>query len=185
MLSFFLDSSQTTCKIIKQNFQKVLDDQYRQKWQTSMSESSRFKVLNTVSNSYTISNYLVQIKNPVIRKIFTRLRIDMNVLRDCKARCQGNRNTIQISPNCLLCDQGIENVQHFLLECSNTELMQYREDMFTKVNDCLPGFSELPHEGKMATILDFNRLDKDSPAINVICSKVEKMYTYRYNLNID
>ena len=53
------------------------------------------------------------------------------------------------------------------------------------MEDLKSEFSELPHESKMATILDFNRLDKDSPAINVICSKVEKMYTYRYNLNID
>ena len=137
LLAYLLNSSRYTNEDMKETYQKRLDDQYIQKWLVSLAESSRFKILKTIGYSdYSIRKYLLYIKNPSIRKIFTRLRIDMNILGECQNRHRRNSNSESNHLSCLLCGQGIENVSHFILECSNNYLKQLREEMCSKLR-CL------------------------------------------------
>ena len=55
-------------------------------------------------------SYIYKIRNPCIRKIFTRLRIDMKVLSTCRI----NKT---IAPACPLCSRELESVLHFVLKC--------------------------------------------------------------------
>ena len=54
-----------------------------QNWQASVSSSSRLQVLSELkTEDYKISKYVLDIRGPLIRKTFTRLRIDLNVLQE-------------------------------------------------------------------------------------------------------
>ena len=100
---------------IKEIFLNRLNDQYTQTWYNSISNSKRFKTLTDLYNgSYKMNNYLLKIHNPSFRKIFTRLRIDMNVLQDCLNRKNGSNNT---NAPCPLCKQGNEDITHFIFDC--------------------------------------------------------------------
>ena len=61
------------------------NDEYVQQQNTIISESKRFKIIKELQNGncYKISNYLLIVKNSCIRKVITRLRIDMNNLNEC------------------------------------------------------------------------------------------------------
>ena len=48
--------------------------------------SSRFRVLSSLKDGVELSSYITQIRNPDIRQIFTRLRIDLNFLVTCKTK---------------------------------------------------------------------------------------------------
>ena len=56
-----------------------------------------------------MSPYLTHIRNPNIRNIFTRLRIDLNCLATCKT--QGNFSM------CPMCKLEPETVEHFIIKC--------------------------------------------------------------------
>ena len=55
-------------------------------------------------------SYIFKIRNPCIRKIFTLLRIDMNVLSTCRI----NKTIV---PACPLCSGEPESVLHFVFNC--------------------------------------------------------------------
>ena len=64
-----------------------LNHQFMQEWKSNVMSSKRFTLLSTLFNRYEMGIYLTVIKNPDIRNIHTRLRIDMNGLptsRNCK-----------------------------------------------------------------------------------------------------
>ena len=60
------------------------NDQYRQNLLWFIKTSSRFRVLSSLKDGVEMSPYITQIRNPDIRQIFTRLRIDLNCLVKCK-----------------------------------------------------------------------------------------------------
>ena len=85
---------------ICENFHKVykqrLDDQFVQEWKSNVLSSKQFTILSTLFNRYEMNTYLSVVNSPDNR-IYTRLRIDMNVSsmsRSCK----------NIKDLCLLCD---------------------------------------------------------------------------------
>ena len=63
----------------------ITNDEYVQQQNTIISESKQFKIIKELQNGncYKISNYLLIVKNSCIRKVITRLRIDMNNLNEC------------------------------------------------------------------------------------------------------
>ena len=63
-----------------------LNNQYTQNWHASVSSSSRQVLSELKTEDYNISKYLLDIRDPLIRKTFTRLRIDLNVLKECNSR---------------------------------------------------------------------------------------------------
>ena len=68
-------------------------------------------ILSALKDDVHISIYLICIRNPFIRLIFTRLRIDMN----CLAKCKTKKNSTQGRTVCLLCTQGSETVEHWIV----------------------------------------------------------------------
>jgi len=90
------------------HFVERLNDQFKQTWKGKIQESSRFKFLNECKEEFKQSQYLTIIKNHEIRNIFTRLRVDMNILSSCKYR---------ELPCCPICKSGPENLEHFVLHC--------------------------------------------------------------------
>ena len=91
-------------------FVQRLNDQFQQSWKSNMRASSRFMHLNQCKNEYERSTYLSVIKNHEVRNIFTRLRVDMNVLTTCKYRQPS-------APVCPMCQSGVEDLVHFILFC--------------------------------------------------------------------
>ena len=61
-------------------FKTRLDDQFKQERKGKLLSSSRFDTLKYFIEDDRQESYIYKIRNPCIRKIFTRLRIDMNVL---------------------------------------------------------------------------------------------------------
>ncbi len=110
-------------------FLERLNEQHVQNWHARIEQSSRFEELNILNeNSYTKkSKYLHCINGPTDRKIFTRLRIDMNILGMCQGRFKKQERTQRKCPFC----NKIDTVSHFLLECK-----QYETERVTFASEC-------------------------------------------------
>ena len=61
-------------------FRLRLNDQFIQRWYNFINTSSHFVTLRELSDDFKLPVYINVIKNPSIRLLFTRLRIDINVL---------------------------------------------------------------------------------------------------------
>ena len=61
-------------------FRLRLNDQFIQRWYNFINTSSRFVTLRELSDDFKLPVYINVIKNPSKRLLFTRLRIDINVL---------------------------------------------------------------------------------------------------------
>ena len=72
--------------------------------------SSRFVTLRELSDDFKLPVYINVIKNPSIRLLFTRLRIDMNVL----STSRGSKKRKDLCP---LCSDEAEDVYRFVLRC--------------------------------------------------------------------
>ena len=68
---------------VNSNFHLVLkqrlNDQYIQSWRSKIGNSSRFTLLKKLKTTFDRSVYIDRVRNPVVRLVLTRLRIDMNV----------------------------------------------------------------------------------------------------------
>ena len=60
-------------------FRLRLDDQFIQRWYNFITTSGRFVILRELSDDFKLPVYINVSKNPSIRLLFTRLRIDINV----------------------------------------------------------------------------------------------------------
>ena len=92
----------------------------------------RFKIFKELQNGncYKVSNYLLIVKNPCIRKVISRLRINMNNLNECI-----NRQIPAIDKMCEHCNMS-EDVEHFLFTCEKfTTIRQLFYDKVSPYND--------------------------------------------------
>ena len=102
---------------VKSTYLNRLDEQYTQNLQALVSSSSRLQVLYELkTEDYSISKYLLDIRDPLIRKTFTMLRTDLNILHECKSR---QNTTNSNNATCSLCNSSNETVLHFLNECND------------------------------------------------------------------
>ena len=157
-------------------FKQRLYDQYMQCWQSNLEQSKRFTVLNQLKCTFNKSTYLSIIKSPSIRNIFTRLRIDMNMLQTCKTK------TLQNNLNCPYCTHSVETVSHFILYCSHYSLQ--REALLGTLNENVFNFRNLCEKEKLKVILDLdtNKITKNvSCTISAILKYVSKSYLDRLN----
>ena len=90
-------------------FRERLNDQHVQNWNTKLLEFNRFKSLQKLHNDYKNENYIKLIRDPEVREMYTRLRIDMNILSTSKSQ-----GTLQLEL-CPICKEETESVGHFLL----------------------------------------------------------------------
>ena len=91
-------------------FRLRLNDQFIQRWYNFINTSSRFVTLRELSDDFKLPVYINVIKNPSIRPLFTRLRIDINVL----STSRGSQKRKDLCP---LCSVEAEDVSHFILRC--------------------------------------------------------------------
>lgn len=109
-------------KTIAPKVQSRLNDQFEQYWFANIRESNRFTILSDLRQTYESSNYLNQIKDTETRTIITRLRVDQNILEECKGRQKGIARELRMCP---VCKNQTESVGHFLLYCPmNSEARQ-------------------------------------------------------------
>ena len=97
---------------IAPNFGKIfvqrLNDQFQETWKSNMHASSRFVYLNQCKNVYERSAYLSVMKTHEIRNIFTRLRVDINILASSRYRQPS-------APVCPLCQTGVEDILYWFV----------------------------------------------------------------------
>ena len=110
-------------------FKCRLDDQFKQDWSAKIN-SSRFEVLKCFKTNFVRSKYLDIIRCPDIRQIFTRLRVDMNVLATSKVN-------VSVSNTCPVCTR-VEHVTHFILECPYFK--QDRDKFVSEIRHVSPNF---------------------------------------------
>ena len=91
-------------------FKLQADDQFNQSMIGKLQSSSRFTTLKEISDNRGNDSYIHIIRNPRIRNIFLRLRIDMNILSTF-------RSSKNILSSCPLCSREPETVKHFILKC--------------------------------------------------------------------
>ena len=162
----FLDPAPVTPNFGK-TFVQRLNDQFQQSWKSNMRASSRFMYLNQCKNEYERSTYLSVIKNHEVRNIFTRLRVDMNVLATCKYRQPS-------APDCPMCQSGVEDLEHFILFCPTW--LHLRNEFLKSVRVFSPSLATASNLEKMNYILD---LQCPSEAINYCCAFVKRIYQGR------
>ena len=92
-------------------FRERLDTHHIQNWNTRLSESNRLKTLRLLHHEYKPQKYIRIIRNPEIREIYTRMRIDLNILSTSKAQGSNQQDV------CPICNESCESVGHFLLDC--------------------------------------------------------------------
>ena len=151
-------------------FRERLNDQHVQNFNTKLSESNRFISLQILHNDYSISNYIKVIKNPEIREIYTRLRIDMNILSTSKSR---GSDQMEVCP---LCKSAPESVGHFLFTCE--KYCDIRNDFCRSLSahHNSSHFKDLPLNDKMRFILN---IDCPTEVVGKCCNFVYTMYNAR------
>ena len=153
-------------------FKLRLYDQYRQDFFSKINNSNRFDILSSLKTDYKRSDYIDKIKSPDIRQIFTRLRIDNNILNTCKFRF--NQSTSKL---CKTCRNATEGVRHFLLDC---DYYKEKRDMFFKVvSNSYYNFVQLSADQKLRFILN---LDCPDNLQGPCCKFIHDIYSTRQNL---
>ena len=71
-------------------FKLRLNDQNVQNWRSKLDTSSRFTILKLLDQNYSMAEYVKKVTNPSARGVFTRLRIDMNILLTSKVSDNSN-----------------------------------------------------------------------------------------------
>ena len=149
-------------------FRRRLNDQHVQNWSSKIQNSNRFTTLQKLENNYEMKQYVTKVKDPNVREIFTRLRIDMNLLNTSKS------NREQQNDICSFCNVESETVGHFLLRCSKYQ--NIRTQTFNTLTSHEPDFEHLNENDKLSYILDLRCSDIN---IGVCCNFVSKIYTQR------
>jgi hypothetical protein len=131
-------------------FKQRLDDQYVQKWFSTMTKSNRFDVLANIKTTYEMSNHLKNIKNPDIRNTISRLRVDLKKLEICQGTKKGIPKDQRFCPKC---SPQVETVQHFLLHCRAYD--EKRAQLYCKLKQCgLTNIETMPDGQKIRLLLD-------------------------------
>ena len=145
-----------------------MNDQFSQNVLSKIGNSDRLPVLNEIGLSNKFKDYLSRIRNPDIRTIFTKFRIDMNDLNTCRYRLKKC-----ISPKCDVCPSEDEDVKHVLFMCSKYNLI--RKSFYDDICNRIPHFMELPVTEKMKIVLNMKYSHLDGR----ICKYVYDVHKFR------
>ena len=135
-----------------------------------MHASSLFVYLNQCKNVYERSTCLSVIKIHEIRNIFSRLRVDMNILASCRYRQPA-------TPVCPMCQTGVEDIEHFILACPTWHHL--RSEFFRSVQVFSSSLAMASNLKNLKYILD---LTCPSETISHCCVYVKRIYEGRQKL---
>ena len=158
----------------KDTFHKVLrerlNDQHIQKLNAKLNESNRFKTLQVLYNDHKLKRYITIVRDPEIREIYTRLRVDMNILSTSKIQGSGNSDV------CPMCHLEPESVGHFLFRCE--KYCDVRNGLLEGIKSQQNSsyFNYLHENDKLKFILS---LDCPTEVIGKCCRFVHDMYKAR------
>ena len=97
--------------VIYKQFQLRLTDQFIQNWFDKASTSTNLSVINIMKTSYGCSDYLTRLNSPLMRIIFTKLRLNIRLMKNI-------RSVDDTQYNCPMCNANVmETVEHFLIVC--------------------------------------------------------------------
>ena len=164
----FADPATVDKESFHKYFRSRLNDQHIQNWNSKIRNSNRFNILQKLNCDYEMKRYISKVKDPQIRKIFTRLRIDMNILKTSKSQGE-QQNTI-----CDFCNLEPETVDHFLLRCSKFE--NIRNHSFDLLASSEPEIRNWIDNDKLKYILDLKCPNK---SIGICCDFLKKIYLER------
>ena len=148
-------------------FIQRLDDQFRHNLQGFIKTSSRFRVSSSLKDGMEVSPYIMQMRNPDIRQICTRLRIDLNCLVTCKTK-----KTLVQRDTCPFCHIDGKNVELFLLVCTHFD--ELRIDFENSIHNVFYSYDNLSLNSKLKYILDLHRPNGVSS-----CKFVSNIYVKR------
>ena len=156
-----------------ENFHKVfrnrLNVQYEQNTLAKIRDSDRLTVLASLKSDFNFSTYINKIKSPDVRKIYTRLRIDLNKLNVCQFRYGKVPSAI-----CTECNAQNETVIHLLFYCKRYQgLRNTFIETLSKENS---NFTNLSDERKLKYVLN---LDCPRSMEGLCCNYVKNVYNAR------
>ena len=151
-------------------FKQRLNDQHVQNWNSTITNSNRFKNLQALHNEYKLEKYVKEIKKPEIREIYTRLRIDMNALSTSKS--QGNKQLAM----CPFCNLEPESVGHFLFKCVKYNDIRLKFSNEISIQDMNIHFNNLDENNKLRYILN---VECPVEATGTCCNFLYNIYTKR------
>ena len=119
-------------------------------------------------SEYKIQSYVERIRNPEIREIYTRLRIDMNCLSTSKTQNQQ-------SELCPFCESGPEDVEHFLFTCNRYHdiRLEFCNNLLEKENI---DFNVFTMDRKLSYVLN---VESSAKTTSTCCKFLKKMYLKR------
>ena len=167
--NIWLDPNSVNINTFHKTFKRRLNDQYEQSLLAKMRDSERLSVLSALKSDFCRSQYLEKIRSPDIRKTFTRLRNDLNILNACQFR---KRKVT--SPKCTSCQGADDDVTHLLLNC--TRFNDIRNVFTQKVCEEYSNFIHMSDSRKLAFILN---LDCPTNIEPICCSFVKNIYFSR------
>lgn len=129
-----------------------------------------------INGDYKMKNYLQCIKSPEIKSIFSRLRLDANMTKDCKYRSFRFKNVTDKS--CDLCKVP-QSVIHCLFECKQKNIEESRNMFMEKYTLIVNNFQQLSIYEKLSQILCLKpncNDDVQEKAVGIICAYVKSIY---------
>ena len=161
-------------------FKNRLDDQFIQTLRDKIKNTTRFEILKTVFNvesEFRVQRYITLIRNPTVREIFTRLRIDMNILENSKPN-------IDKSPSggrCIHClSQAQETPYHMLFVCDKFSDIRQNAYLYIKNKDPMFDYLSMTQGELIRYVLDLNCPED---CISRCCRVVKDIYEARLGLN--
>ena len=144
----------------------------------TLAHPTDFLDLAILKKEYKQSNYLDIVHNIEIRNIITRLRLDMNKLKNC----QGRYNNIPVEERkCPSCNTSVETVRHFLIDCP-----LYREErinLITTLNTYEKHVNINKSDRLFDLLLNVQPLtkvpDDRNKCINAVCQYIKNTYAKR------
>ena len=159
-------------------FKQRLDDQFVQILFNNIETSNRFELLQNFlnrENLFTAQNYVLKIKNPAVREIFTRLRVDMNILENSKVNIEKSLS----GGRCKNCHVK-ETPQHLLFECTDFAITRSKAYDSIKNKDPLFDVASMSIYDLMKYVLNLECPDK---CVSECCSMVNEIYNARKDMN--
>lgn len=165
-----------TSKTFHVTFRNRLQDEFEQNWNSASKESSLTSLLQSLKSDYTLSDYLLVVRDVQIRNILTKLRVSAHCLNICTGRYLG---IIRMDRKCHLCKSNeVEDASHFILRCEYFK--KERDHFLSQLQMIQKNFISLSEINKLRLILNLSSQNKDS--VNIICAYLKDIYTKRQDL---
>jgi len=177
-LGYITDNcNQVSINSIINNLKKALEDQYIQQWDNRARNCDKLNMLYKFKkNSYKKSTYLETIADIEVRKKITKLRLGCSNLNSHRFYSVNNSN------KCIYCEDSIENVEHFLLDCK--EYAPIRNEFMLNINKDFVLFKDFSKDNKILSILSLKLplcvKDMDSKFQKLCISYINNLFCKRF-----